>query len=131
MKMAYASPSVYRENCFSVDFEENPMFMRVKQGSLLGRNVPEALPGQLIGQSEIDIPEPLIALLTCTDVEVAGSLDLLALAVGTLRPDGCGCHRWALGGLAVLSAEVIGHKALFPAVGLEVLGWHKPIIVST
>jgi hypothetical protein len=25
---------VYRENLFSVDFEENPMFMRVKQGSL-------------------------------------------------------------------------------------------------
>jgi hypothetical protein len=24
---------VYRENRFSVDFEENPMFMRVKQGS--------------------------------------------------------------------------------------------------
>jgi hypothetical protein len=26
--------TVYRENRFSVDFEENPMFMRVKQGSL-------------------------------------------------------------------------------------------------
>ena len=27
-------PHVYRENRFSVDFEENPMFTRVKQGSL-------------------------------------------------------------------------------------------------
>ena len=32
--MSYAAPSVYRENYFSVDFEENPMFTRVKQGSL-------------------------------------------------------------------------------------------------
>ena len=39
--MAYASLSVYRKNCFSVDFEESPMFAGVKQGSLLGRNVPE------------------------------------------------------------------------------------------
>ena len=28
--------TVYRENLFSVDFEENPMFTRVKQGSLFG-----------------------------------------------------------------------------------------------
>jgi len=26
IKMPHALPSVYRENCFSVDFEENPMF---------------------------------------------------------------------------------------------------------
>jgi hypothetical protein len=34
IKMSYAAPSVYRENRFSVDFEENPMFAGVKQGSL-------------------------------------------------------------------------------------------------
>jgi hypothetical protein len=34
IKMAEIMHPVYRENCFSVDFEENPMFMRVKQGSL-------------------------------------------------------------------------------------------------
>jgi hypothetical protein len=34
IKMAQTTFPVYRENCFSVDFEENPMFMRVKQGSL-------------------------------------------------------------------------------------------------
>ena len=32
--MPHALPSVYRENGFSVDFEENPMFAGVKQGSL-------------------------------------------------------------------------------------------------
>jgi len=26
IKMGDAQPSVYRENCFSVDFEEKPMF---------------------------------------------------------------------------------------------------------
>jgi hypothetical protein len=31
--MGDTSPSVYRENHFSVDFEENPMFAGVKQGS--------------------------------------------------------------------------------------------------
>jgi hypothetical protein len=34
IKMAEIMTSVYRENCFSVDFEENPMFAGVKQGSL-------------------------------------------------------------------------------------------------
>ena len=34
IKMNEIMPRVYRENLFSVDFEENPMFMRVKQGSL-------------------------------------------------------------------------------------------------
>ena len=34
IKMVYALPSVYRENCFSVDFEENPMFAGVKHWSL-------------------------------------------------------------------------------------------------
>ena len=34
IKMAETMPRVYRENRFSVDFEENPMFMRVKQWSL-------------------------------------------------------------------------------------------------
>jgi hypothetical protein len=34
IKMGDTSPSVYRENHFSVDFEENPMFAGVKQGSL-------------------------------------------------------------------------------------------------
>ena len=38
IKMAYAQPSVYRENRFSVDLRENPMFAGVKQGSDL-RNV--------------------------------------------------------------------------------------------
>ena len=33
IKMPHELPSVYRENCFSVDFKENPMFMQVKQGS--------------------------------------------------------------------------------------------------
>ena len=33
IKMAYALSSVYRENCFSVDLRENPMFAGVKQGS--------------------------------------------------------------------------------------------------
>jgi hypothetical protein len=33
--MAYALPFVYRENVFSVDFEEKPMFAVVKQRSLL------------------------------------------------------------------------------------------------
>jgi hypothetical protein len=33
IKMGDTSPSVYRENHFSVDFEENPMFAGVKQGS--------------------------------------------------------------------------------------------------
>ena len=33
IKMADAQPSVYRENCFSVDLIENPMFAGVKQGS--------------------------------------------------------------------------------------------------
>jgi len=36
IKMGDAQPSVYRENCFSVDLRENPMFTRVKQGSRLG-----------------------------------------------------------------------------------------------
>jgi hypothetical protein len=36
IKMAYALPFVYRENGFSVDFEEKPMFAVVKQGSLFG-----------------------------------------------------------------------------------------------
>jgi len=34
IKMTEIMTSVYRENHFSVDLEENPMFMRVKQGSL-------------------------------------------------------------------------------------------------
>jgi hypothetical protein len=34
LKMAQTTFPVYRENCFSVDFEENPMFAGVKQGSL-------------------------------------------------------------------------------------------------
>jgi len=34
IKMGDAKPSVYRENCFSVDLIENPMFAGVKQGSL-------------------------------------------------------------------------------------------------
>jgi hypothetical protein len=34
IKMNEIMPPVYRENRFSVDFEENPMFMRVKQWSL-------------------------------------------------------------------------------------------------
>jgi hypothetical protein len=34
IKMNEIMHPVYRENRFSVDFEENPMFMRVKQGSL-------------------------------------------------------------------------------------------------
>jgi len=34
IKMAQTTLPVYRENCFSVDFEENPMFAGVKQGSL-------------------------------------------------------------------------------------------------
>jgi hypothetical protein len=33
IKMGDATPSVYRENCFSVDCEENTMFAGVKQGS--------------------------------------------------------------------------------------------------
>lgn len=33
IKMGYAAPCVYRENCFSVDLQENPMFAGVKQGS--------------------------------------------------------------------------------------------------
>jgi len=33
IKMGDAQPSVYRENCFSVDLRENPMFAGVKQGS--------------------------------------------------------------------------------------------------
>jgi hypothetical protein len=33
IKMGDATPSVYRENRFSVDFKENPMFAGVKQGS--------------------------------------------------------------------------------------------------
>jgi hypothetical protein len=41
LKMTQTTLPVYRENCFSVDFEEKPMFAGVKQGSLLGRNVPE------------------------------------------------------------------------------------------
>ncbi len=36
IKMNEIMPHVYRENLFSVDFEENPMFTRVKQGSLFG-----------------------------------------------------------------------------------------------
>jgi hypothetical protein len=46
IKMNEIMPPVYRENIFSVDFEENPMFMRVKQGSLFG-NV--GLAGVLLG----------------------------------------------------------------------------------
>tara|TARA_R110000868_G_scaffold397930_1_gene670847 strand:- start:329 stop:562 length:234 start_codon:yes stop_codon:yes gene_type:complete len=34
LKMTQTTLPVYRENGFSVDFKENPMFMRVKQGSL-------------------------------------------------------------------------------------------------
>jgi hypothetical protein len=34
IKMAEIMPPVYRENLFSVDFEENTMFAGVKQGSL-------------------------------------------------------------------------------------------------
>jgi hypothetical protein len=34
IKMNEIMPDVYRENLFSVDFEKNPMFTRVKQGSL-------------------------------------------------------------------------------------------------
>jgi hypothetical protein len=34
IKMAQTTFPVYRENHFSVDFEENPMFAGVKQGSL-------------------------------------------------------------------------------------------------
>jgi hypothetical protein len=34
IKMAEIMSPVYRENLFSVDFEENPMFMRVKHGSI-------------------------------------------------------------------------------------------------
>ena len=34
IKMAEIMHPVYRENLFSVDFEENPMFAGVKQGSL-------------------------------------------------------------------------------------------------
>ena len=41
IKMTDALHSVYRENCFSVDFEENPMFAGVKQWSLFGRDLPE------------------------------------------------------------------------------------------
>jgi len=32
LKMTQTMPSVYRENCFSVDLRENPMFAGVKQG---------------------------------------------------------------------------------------------------
>jgi len=46
IKMAEMMPRVYRENRFSVDFKENPMFMRVKQWSLFG-NV--GLAGVLLG----------------------------------------------------------------------------------
>jgi hypothetical protein len=35
IKMGDAQPFVYRENCFSVDLRENPMFAGVKQGSLV------------------------------------------------------------------------------------------------
>jgi hypothetical protein len=34
IKMAQTTFPVYRENCFSVDLRENPMFAGVKQGSL-------------------------------------------------------------------------------------------------
>jgi hypothetical protein len=33
IKMGDSTPSVYRENCFSVDLKENPMFAGFKQGS--------------------------------------------------------------------------------------------------
>jgi hypothetical protein len=37
IKMDDSTPSVYRENCFSVDLRENPMFAGVKQGSNLSQ----------------------------------------------------------------------------------------------
>ena len=46
IKMNEIMSPVYRENLFSVDFEENPMFAGVKQGSLFG-NV--GLAGVLLG----------------------------------------------------------------------------------
>ena len=91
IKMAYAQPSVYRENCFSVDLRENPMFTRVKQGS---------------NSLEINKTQGQVALVIVCRVEIADNLLGLSLRVGAVRLHPSGCDWRTFGRLTVLGLPI-------------------------
>jgi hypothetical protein len=70
IKMGDAQPSVYRENCFSVDFEENPMFAGVKQGS---------------NSAQVDVTQGQVFLRIGRCVEIAENLLGLSLGIASVR----------------------------------------------
>jgi hypothetical protein len=113
IKMVDAQPSVYRENRFSVDLRENPMFAGVKQGS---------------NSLKINEAQGQVFLRIGRCVEIAENLLGLSLGIAPVVFYSGGCHRWKLGRLAVLGLPVARGEAELPAPGLNVLRWDEEIL---